>query len=615
MVTFFGYRKIWMRIIGAINILALVVLFVFYPTDKAFAQKPNHEYLVQLKQTSQAQLILDEFKLKPFVNQNSDEFGQVYSFFSSRELSELQAQLAGKVEYLEPVQDYKVEFTVNDPGFTTNELNIDKQWGLAKADFIKAWDSVTGSREVVVAVIDTGVDATHEDLRRVRFMKGYDFVNDKSITRREDSDDNGHGTLVTGVIAANSNNSQGVAGAAFGVSIMPLKALNARGAGSSKNIAKAIIWATDNGADIINMSLGGLGFAHDSTLSNAISYAFEHGVLLVSAAGNDVAITGGNLDKDPVFPICNDNGQNMVIGVTATDHNDLKPNFANYGKSCVDVSAPGKRILSTINHDPATGTKSPNSYAYASGTSLATPFVSAEAALIKSLFPSSTNTQIRDRIISTSDPIDKLNLSQCGGGSCEGFLGGGRINANQSLQEEFITLKDGDIIKLPNGSLYLINGGKRLLISTFVFSQRYAAVKSIPVNLSDVANIPEGSFAPPLDGTLVKVPSSPEVYLIDKGLRLPISYQVFNLRGFSFNNIKVLPETEVYSWVEGSFLTPPDGTLIRTFDNPTVYWVVGGVLHPINYNFYTGRGLNIFPVIFVGSNDLSGLTIGESFIL
>ncbi|MDQ3018351.1 MAG: S8 family serine peptidase, partial [bacterium] len=114
--------------------------------------------------------------------------------------------------------------------------------------------------------------------------------------------------------------------------------------------------------------------------------------------------------------------------MTAADVNDLKPDFANYGKACVDVSAPGKRILSTINHDPATGGVSSDSYAYASGTSLAVPFVSAQAALLKSLYPFASNRQIRDRIISTADNIDMLNLSQCSGKSCVGFLGKGRIN-------------------------------------------------------------------------------------------------------------------------------------------------------------------------------------------
>src|SRR6185295_5783238 len=100
----------------------------------------------------------------------------------------------------------------------------------------------------------------------------------------------------------------------------------------------------------------------------------------------------------PVFPICDDNDTNMIIGVAATDQNDLKAQFSNYGKNCIDVSAPGKRIISTINFDPLTKSAVSNAYAFASGTSLAAPFVSGEAALIKALFPQATNAQIRDRI-------------------------------------------------------------------------------------------------------------------------------------------------------------------------------------------------------------------------
>jgi subtilisin family serine protease len=284
-----------------------------------------------------------------------------------------------------------------DPGYTDNSQNIDRQWALPRARFIDAWNKTTGNSSVVVAFVDTGVDQAHEDFQSSTFTAGYDFVSNKQIEPGSDSDDNGHGTLVAGVLGATTNNGVGVSGTNWHITLMPLKALDASGNGTSENVAKAIMWAADHGATIINLSLGGVGFGQDATLSSAISYAFKHNLVIVAAAGNDTAPNGGDLDKDPVFPICDDNAQNMVIGVTAIDVNDQKPSFANYGKSCVDVSAPGKRILSTIGRDPVTRAKAPNSYAYASGTSLAAPYVSGQAALLKAMYPTATNAQIRDR--------------------------------------------------------------------------------------------------------------------------------------------------------------------------------------------------------------------------
>ena len=504
----------------------------------------------------------------------------------------------------------------NDPGFTENGANIDKQWGLVKAHFLQAWELTMGSEDVVVAVIDTGVDVTHEDFKNTKFVQGFNALTGNTISRRANSDDNGHGTLVAGVIAASADNGKGIAGAARNLSIMPIKALDSDGSGTSSDITKAIIWAADHGADVINMSLGGVGFSHDSKLANAISYAYNKNVVLVSAAGNDVAITGGNLDKDPVFPICNDNGKNMVIGVTATDVNDLKPAFANYGKACVDVSAPGRRILSTINFDPATGGAHPDAYAYASGTSLAVPFVSAQAGLLRSLFPFATNRQIRDRIISTADNIDNLNISQCAGESCRGLLGGGRINVMKSLEEQIIKIDDGDVVQiLDTTDYYYINGGKRQRISPFVRAQRFKNLEIKQITLSELESFPEGSYAEPLNGTLVKSPNDPTVYFMQTGLRRPVTASMFSIRGFKFTDIVTLTNVEVGSWIEGSFLTPPDGTLIRGVTNPTVYWVISGTLHPINGKFYTDRGLNIFPIITVPDNDIVTFPKGEPYIL
>lgn len=592
-----------------------------------YGKQDLHRYVIQLSgpndadlRTAQSQNLISDINQKFNFSKNKN-FVNTYSFLSRASLLELQHQFDQKFISLKLDETFlagAVEASIvpNDPGFSQNGENIDKQWGLIKSNIPQAWEKTTGARDVIIAVIDTGIDATHEDFDDTAMVNGYNTITNKQINRRVNSDDNGHGTLVAGVIAASTDNGVGIAGAAFDVTIMPLKALDAEGSGGSINIAEAIVWATDNGADVINLSLGGNGLGHNSTLGNAISYAYNKNVVIVAAAGNDVAVNGGNLDEDPVFPICNDNGKNMVIGVTATDVNDRKPQFANYGKACVDVSAPGRRILSTINHDPVSGEASPNSYAYASGTSLAAPFVSAQAGLLRSLFVNASNRQIRDRIISTADSIDDVNLTQCASISCAGFLGAGRINVAASLEKQISLIDDGDIVQvIGTNDVYYINGGKRQRISAFVRGQRFKNQELKQVALSDIENFPEGSYAEPLDGTLVQQPNDATVYYMQDGLRRPLTYQVFNMRGFKFADITTVTNVELNSWIVGSFLTPPEGTLVRTTTNQTVYWTVGETIHPVNYKFYVERGLQNFPVIYTSESDINSYPKGDPFVL
>ncbi len=589
----------------------------------------RHDFVIKLK-SSDAQILKalpGITNIQPvFINAQSDILSNTYTFSSTSSLEVLRQTFEGLYQYLDandPITDSAIKTSgkakkvlPNDPFFTQNAVNVDKQWGLVKANFITAWETSLGKRSTVVAVIDTGIDGTHEDFEHTKFVGGYNTITKKTLVAGGNSDDNGHGTLIAGVIAASTDNKTGIAGAASGVSLMAVKALNSSGSGSSSKISEAIVWAADHNADVINLSLGGIGFGHDTVLASAITYAFNKNVVIVAAAGNDVAITGGNLDKDPVFPICDDNGQNMVIGVTATDSNDLKPSFANYGKACVDVSAPGKRILSTVNHDPTTGREAPDAYAYASGTSLAVPFVSAQAGLLRSVFPRATNRQIRDRIIGTADSIDALNLSQCGDQSCAGYLGGGRINAAKSLEAKFADLADGDVIQVKGTSEYFyINGGKRQPISPFVKGQRFASAKIKIVPLSELEDFPEGSYAEPLDGTLVKSPNEGAVYYMQDGLRRPLTAQVFSMRGFKFSDIVTLTNVEVGSWIEGSFLAPPDGTIVRGKTNPTIYWTVNGIIHPINYEFFVNRGLNALPIIYFPDGDVAKFPHGDPYVL
>lgn len=609
-----------------ISLLLLCIAVVFVFPCAAFARNERDvsikEYVVKLAtdDTSLLRTVSEDVEQR-FAFSTDPQFAHVYHIQSTLTENEISLRLGAAAVYVEtdPVvtTDLKeIKIVPNDPGFTSSAANTDKQWGLVKAEFNTAWKRVTGSSKTIVAVVDTGIDGTHKDFEGTHFTAGYNFVSSKKILAGSNSDDNGHGTLVAGIIGATTDNKKGISGANWDVTLMPVKALNAQGSGTSSNISQAIVWAADHGANVINLSLGGFKLSHTQILADSISYAYDKNVVVVAAAGNDVAVTGGNLDERPVFPICNDNGKNMVIGVTATDVKDMKPDFANYGKACVDVAAPGKRILSLINYDPATGVEAPNSYAYASGTSMAVPFVSAQAALLKSYSPRLTNKQIRDTIISTADNIDAYNTTQCNGGPCAGFIGSGRINVLSSINKSQKNIFDGDLVQINGQStIYYINGGRKQIVSDFVKNQRFAGILPQQVAARDLDEFPLGTMAEPLDGTLVKSVSSPSVYYMKNALRLPVTGKVFAMHQFSFKDVVSLPDNEVNSWILGSLLTPPESTLLRSAKNPTLYWVSNNTVHAINYNFYLQHGLSSFPVIYMTDSEIKEFPVGEPFIL
>ncbi|MHB8871736.1 MAG: S8 family serine peptidase, partial [Candidatus Doudnabacteria bacterium] len=307
-------RSIRTIVLSAILASQFGFVFVVYAS-------PVQKYVVQTNDSVLDLNIVNPSNLQEvFVDSKDSALRNTFSFESQYTLSELIEKLGSNISYIQENHNFKTDsVVVNDPGFSTDGYNTDRQWGLIKAKFPEAWEKTQGSNSVVVAVIDTGIDALHEDLFIGQVASGYDFITKTIIPFGMNSDENGHGTLVAGVIAATPNNFRGIAGAAFTVTLMPLKALDATGSGNSSDVAAAIVWAADHGANVINMSLGGVGFANDVVLSNAITNAFKKNIVKDAAVGNDVAVTGGDLDVSPVFPVCNDNGENMVIGVAATD--------------------------------------------------------------------------------------------------------------------------------------------------------------------------------------------------------------------------------------------------------------------------------------------------------
>lgn len=294
-----------------------------------------------------------------------------------------------KIEFAEPDFIAQANATANDPHYGN-------QWHLAKIQAPSAWDVTTGTASTVIAVIDTGANYSHPDLQG-KLLAGYDFVNSDS----DPSDDNGHGTGVSGTAAAASNNAIGVASIAWACPVMPLKVLDAAGSGSYSNIAKAINYAADNGARVINLSLG--GSSNSLTLQNAVNYAWNKGVVLVAAAGN-------NGNNTPVYPAACNN----VVAVSATNSSDAIPTWSSYG-SYVDVSAPGESILTTWGGD----------YAYVSGTSFSSPVTAATIALMISIQPKLTNSQTVDLLLKNADDLGAIGYDV--------YYGYGRVNASRAV--------------------------------------------------------------------------------------------------------------------------------------------------------------------------------------
>ena len=248
-----------------------------------------------------------------------------------------------------------------------NDSDWSAQWGLNKVRLPAAWDTTRGSNSVIVAVVDTGVDASHADLVGAT-LPGYDLVNGDN----DPADDEGHGTGVAGMIAARTNNRQGVAGVCWGCSILPIKVLGSDGRGDLATVAAGIVKAVDSGARVINLSLGGP--APDPSLDDAVAYATRNGVLVVAAAGN-------NGTSSQFYPAATPG----VIAVAATDEGDALYPWSNYGP-WVALAAPGC--------DP-TALRG-GGYGTCCGTSFAAPLVSGLLGLERSLRPTATRDELID---------------------------------------------------------------------------------------------------------------------------------------------------------------------------------------------------------------------------
>ncbi|MBA7708710.1 hypothetical protein ES703_117614 [subsurface metagenome] len=346
--------------------------------------------------------------------------------------------------YAQP--NYQLKATSTFP----NDLRFDELWGMhntgqtgglpdADIDAPEAWDLATGSRDVVVAVIDSGVDYTHPDLAANMWVNqeelngtpgqdddgngyiddiyGYDFCNNDS----NPMDDFGHGTHCAGIIGAVGDNSEGVTGVCWDVKIMALKFLDSDGTGWSSDAISAIEYSVLMGANLSSNSYGKGGY--EQAFKDAVNAAGAAGMLFVAAAGND---NWRNNDVYPHYPSSYD--CESIIAVLSTDDEDSLSSFSNYGPTSVDIGAPGSSILSC---------QLSGGYTYASGTSMATPHVAGACALLWSINPVLGNSEVKDILLQSVDKtLDKTLPTRC--------VSEGRLNLHRAVlqtQEPWVAVE------------------------------------------------------------------------------------------------------------------------------------------------------------------------------
>lgn len=341
-------------------------------------------------------------------------------FLGSNEMQKVTQLLRSpEVEYVVPnIRVYAFKNMLE----SSNQLQ--QQWSIAKTEAEKAWNRLQsrGSRSVTVAVIDTGVDAKHKNLAS-NMVKGWDFIkkteNQQDITSSKNP---GHGTHCGGIVGADGKVAGGIIGISPEVSIMPLRFLDENGSGDLNNAIKAIDFAIQKKVDIISASWGAaVARAGAKPLIEAIERAEKAGILFVAAASND----GKNNDEYEVYPA--NAGVSNMITVAASGPTDNQPQWTNYGKSSVDISSPGEKILSTLPKDK---------WGNLSGTSMATPMVAGLAALIKSADPQLKPTEIKALLQASADSIQLETACDC------------RINAGSAVD----SVLDRKLVAVPHAA-------------------------------------------------------------------------------------------------------------------------------------------------------------------
>ncbi|WP_440969870.1 S8 family serine peptidase [Peribacillus frigoritolerans] len=369
-------------------VLLLFMILPIYQPDAASAEEtPQSDgVIVKYKETSDEPINELIEKVEVPKGESTDNL-----------IEELEEQK--DVEYAEPNYLFKKMGSPNDPAY------ID-QWHHKKLGTGAAWTKSMGSKELIVAIIDDGIDRNHEDLKG-RIVNAYDTIrNRKHIVPKGE-----HGTHIAGIIAGSANNGIGGAGVAPNVKLMPINVFDGEYADTA-DIIDAIHYAVQQKANIINMSLGDTSYSE--SLNKAVQEAYKKGVLIVAAAGNEGDM-GKNVQR--VYPAA----FSHVISVAATNSSDKRPSYSNY-HSTVDIAAPGDDILSTL----------PNGkYGWMSGTSMATPMVAGVAALIWSHEPKLNKTEVEYRLYDSAVDLGTKGKDI--------YYGNGRVNAKKALEMKTLT--------------------------------------------------------------------------------------------------------------------------------------------------------------------------------
>ena len=343
-----------------------------------------------------------------------------------------------RVEYAEPNYTGRGGYLVPNDTFFDIEWhlsNIGQTEGIPGADIdaLEGWDFTTGSDSVVIAVLDSGIDFSHPEFSG-RLLPGYDFVNDDD----DPTADHPHGLYVTGIIAANANNGFSVAGIDRSARILPVKVLNADNRGTTSDLAKGLVYAADQGAHVINMSLEGYP-AKSRTLEDALAYAREAGAILVSSAGNS-GINYADVSGPGASP--------LTISIGATDHRDIRWSGSATG-AALDVVAPGIRIP-TISSELLF-----DDYVLFSGTSAAAPVVSGIASLLLARNPDLTHRQVELVLKTTAE--DQVGSPGEDTAGRDNYYGEGRVNLLAALQ--FAELPPESTIDSPAGDESVVARG------------------------------------------------------------------------------------------------------------------------------------------------------------
>ncbi|MGV6831505.1 MAG: S8 family peptidase, partial [bacterium] len=410
------------------NFLSAGTMGDLVPIDNNFTKDSNSsqksyadgELIIKFKKDANRTAFWNKFKMQPGVmdkNSTRHDYKHIKSMFLQvpgmgadklKEIIEKMPFFKDGIESIEFNYKTKANESSDDSYYsklwavenTGQSVNNSSGTNDADMDVKEAWDKEKGDSDLVVAVLDTGVDYTHNDLAdnmwRGAAKHGYDFAGDDDGNNDDDPmpdqsyDKNGHyhGTHVAGTIGAVANNSNGVAGVAQNVQIMAVKVFRPNGYGYTSDILEGMDYVLDkidNGVKVvaINASYGGSGGKEGDSVEDAIVKLGEKGVIFVAAAGND----GKDIDSDPIYPAAYK--ADNIIAVAASDQNDKLASFSNWGKESVDLAAPGTNILSTYPE---------NKYAYLNGTSMATPNVVGSVVLLRAHYPDATIKEIKDKL-------------------------------------------------------------------------------------------------------------------------------------------------------------------------------------------------------------------------